>query len=219
MALILALVVLGLTTRRHRPAIDYEGAASLQIGLAEVLAGETARAVSAHGNVVLVTDYGHTQRGPLKINCWEAFHGQLKQYAEIHILATEIVAPDPQDMTRSPGISPAALVAVLDRHAAADAFVFFVDLPHWRNVEKLLPQPLKTKLVALDCHGQEPGGSPRFYYSGYFTSGLLSALIFPLGKAGGPALPRTPHERFERSYSVYTLENYESLPGEGAKLD
>jgi hypothetical protein len=104
----------------------------------------------------------------------------------------------------------------LERHAQAAAIVFFISLPQWPG-DSVIPPHLSAKIIAVDQQNVGMAGeSMRRRYSGYFSSGIMSALILPkfrsVPASTSPMNPQTPREWFDQFYSVYTEQNADRLP-------
>ena len=208
-SLIIAIALGSILLRHQRPPADRR----LYASLGQVLADETVKAIQGQGRVVIVA-YGNTlsaseprqspdlRLGPLR--------DRLKQEGGISVAATELISPDPNANNGLPGCSAAELRKLLQLHATAAAIVFLTELPEWNEVNSFIPKSNIPKLLAIDTVNPQLNR----HYGGYFTSGLLAALIGPLTQPvqvpSSP--PKTPREWFDKYYQVYTLQNYEMLP-------
>ena len=178
----------------------------IQTGLGQVLAEETAKVAPAHGRVVVFTAFTPTQLKERSNHLWHAFVSDLQKHS-LSITATESVIVNAWN-SGSLAADRAAFKELLERHANVDVLVFLVDLPDWGQMAEVLSQSRSPKIIAIDNLRQQM--KPR--YDGYFSSGILAALI---GPATGPvplSQPKTPREWFDRYYQVYTPQNFESLP-------
>ena len=179
----------------------------IQTGLGLVLAEEVAKGVPAHGRVVVITAFTPAQLKARSNYLWNTFASELEKRS-LSITTTESVLNNAWD-SGALTADRAAFKELLDRHANADALVFLVDLPEWGQMVAVLPAQYNgPKIIALDSVRQQM--KPR--YGGYFTSGMLAALIGPSTRPVLQAQPKTPREWFDKFYQVYTPQNYESLP-------
>ena len=178
----------------------------IQTGLGLVLAEETAKVVPAHGRVVVITTFTPTQLKARSNYLWNTFASELEKRS-LSITTTESVLNSAWN-SGSLTADQAAFKELLERHATADALVFFVDLPDWGQIVAALPaQYSGPKIIAMDSVRQQM--KPR--YGGYFTSGMVAALIGALPQARSQSQPKTPREWFDKYYQVYMVQNYESL--------
>jgi len=196
--------------------LDWKPIIAIQTGLGERLAEETVKTVNDHGRIVLVTNFDHS-RGRTDY-CWAAFQKELKKHGAIRIVATEVVTYDPAKDGPVLGCPRPTFQTLLARHAQTDALVFFIALPRWAG-ESVIPPHLAARIIALDQQsmaGNAGHASMQKQYTGYFTSGILSALILPGIRtepaSPPPAQPKTPREWFDQHYQVYTPQSVESLP-------
>jgi len=205
-----ALVALWFEFRPATQSVDRTPIVGKMTGMGDVLAEETVKAVHGKGRIVVVTPQDPAIAGRWPDDRWETFQRELKKHTAINIIATEIVPADGADGP-PPGCSRAAFQTLLERHAQADAIVFFMNLPDWERVETTIPQLAKLKIIVVDDHRRGP---PKRNYAGYFVNGILAALIGErTANEDQPASqPKTPREWFDKFYQVYTPQNYESLP-------
>ena len=172
------------------------------------MAEETSTAVHGRGRIVVVTDYDHRRGDRGRDYRWEAFQDEIKKHTAITIEAVEIVESDPTEPLIS-GCPSGAFKAIVERHAGVAAIIFFIDLPEWTKVAALIARPVGPKIIAVD----NVGVPTQARYVGYFSSGILSALLAVQPALGGTAAtqPQSPREWFDQHYRVYTPQNYESL--------
>ncbi|MCG3146681.1 MAG: hypothetical protein PCFJNLEI_00115 [Verrucomicrobiae bacterium] len=209
-ATLVLVIALASIWRRLQPAthkIDRAPIIGAAAGIGEALARETLDAVHHQGRLIIVTDHDPVGVDVPRDYRWEAFQAELKQQKGVTIAGSEVVEFDPDEPMVS-GCSSAALKQILNRHADVAAIVFLIDLPEWARVAGALPQNITAKIIAVDNQGI----SLRSHYSGYFSSGLLTALIArrsPLSDL--PSDPKTPREWFDKYYQVYNRQNSETL--------
>ena len=207
--LIVALVSIGLRFRPAVPAIDRAPIIGAATGIGTVLAEETLKAIQNQGRIVLVTDYDHSRSDRGRDYRWETFQAEIKKQNAVSIAATEIAEADPNEPMVS-SCPSRAFKAILDRHPAVAAIVFFIDLPEWAKVAAIIPRPVGPKIIGVD----NMSVPTMVRYSGYFSSGTLTALIAPqsvVGSSNPPSKSQAPREWFEQYYLVYTQQNYESF--------
>ena len=196
--------------RTLRPSAGNQFDGGIPVGVGQVLAEETAKAVQDHGRVVAVIGKAAQESFGVAPTEWATFRTELKKHPGVIIDATEV---DPPDTDGMPGCSAAAFNDILERHSQADAIIFFMALPSWHffSTKVALPPPPTAKIIVM---GGLMTSTPKIYYTGYFTSKLLSVLL--IGRvAAAPdqiAEPKTPREKFHNGYLVITPANYESLP-------
>ena len=179
---------------------------NVQTGFGQVLAEETAKAVQDRGHIVVVTT-DPPERFKSRANShWHAFATELEKHNAIQITATEGVT---FEMDSGQLYCPrGAFKDIWERHKDADALVFFVDLPEWAAVAEVVSQSGKPKLIAAD----NAGVLTKVHYGGYFTSGILAALIGKPAQLVPPSQPKTAREWFDKFYQVYTPQNSDMLP-------
>jgi len=200
------LIALWSIWRRINPSLPNQ---PMLAGVGLVLAEEVVTALHHEGQIVMVT-YGDPLQTKLPVSSLvTTFRNELRKHRAISLAAPEIVPANLNENEGLPGCPITVFTRVLQRHADAAAIVFFMDLPDWERAQALISQPVGPKLVALGSQAIQP----RSWYAGYFTNGLLSALVFPRRelRPGAPD-PKTPRERFDKYYQVVTPQNYESLP-------
>ena len=205
----IALVAIWLQLRPVPVQIDRAPLIGAAAGAGAVLAEETIQAVHDQGRIVLVTDYDHNHSDRGQDFRWETFQAEIKKHSGITIAAIEIVEPDPNEPMIS-ACPSAAFKAIVEHHTDSAAIIFFIDLPEWAKVAALIPRPVGPKIIAVD----NVAVPTMARYSGYFSSGILTALIAaqPSPASAPAAQPKTPREWFDKYYQVYTPQNYESLP-------
>jgi len=205
---ILILVLCGLSIwRTLRPIPDTFETNSF-VGSGQGLADETAKAVQDRGEVVAVITTTHEEKGSSLSFVWNAFRDELKKHPGIK-LTVQMLPPDQGEGV--PGCSSVAFKEVLEQHTQAAAIVFFMSLPDWRWLQMKVAVPqVSSKIIVL----ADAPPFPKSHYAGYFTSGVLSALIIQR-RGSNPnhvAKPKTPREWFANEYEVFTPQNYEALP-------
>lgn len=182
------------------------------LGVGQVLAEQTAKLLQDRGRVVAVITADHQQPGNPLHTQWEAFQGELKKHSGITMAATETIVPDPNDpQADTAACSLAAFASVLERHAQADAIVFFVGLPgwHWLEERNLVPRSIGSKIIVL---GSTSIGAKQ-HYEPYFLKEIVSVLVIRWASSpSSTAKPRTPREWFDQEYQILTPQNYQSLP-------
>lgn len=177
----------------------------LYTGMGEVLAEETAQRVR-EGSVAIVAYADET--GGTSDPRVEAFRRGLQKYSSLRITTSEHIPADPNLNNGLPGCPPAKFLDILQRHSKAAAIIFFVELPDY-DALNFSPETPSPKLIAIDT------ASPQLkrHYHGYFVTGKLTALVAPSNQEPTSSTePKMPREWFDRSYQVYTAQNYESLP-------
>ena len=206
--LALALVALWFWSRSDVVRVPQAETKGIQSGLGQVLAAEVAKVAPAHGRVVVITVFTPAQLKARSNYLWNTFASELEKRS-LSITSERVLnnAWDSGSLTAD----RAAFRELLDRHATADALVFLVDLPEWGQMVAVLPsQSTGPKIIALDSIRQQM--KPR--YGGYFTSGMVAALIATrsVPAAAPVAQPKTPREWFDKFYQIYKPQNFEALP-------
>jgi len=196
--LLVALILIGRSLWQSVPALDRTRFVSLGHRLAE----ETNRAIQGKGQVVAVLagPVFDDEHSPLH-DQWKSFQTELARQSGIRLAAPEILPADPNDIIPGAGCSRQQLKETLEKHATADAIVFFFALPDWSLVAPQLPARVTAKILVSD----NQAGAAKRRYENYFSAGLLAVLI--LEWSGG-----TPGDIFAQHYTVFTSENYRLLP-------
>lgn len=205
LAIVVSLWIVWLNLRSPKPQFDPTPLIKRQIGVGQALAGETVKAVQDQGRIVIVTPYD--QKNPhWRNDCWKAFQAELAKHPGIHIEPPEIVS-----LNLNGNCKKDKFKELLQRHASANAIVFFCGLPDWTDAQSSLSAPGSTKILVVD---DASDGLGQWQYSGYLSSGFVKALIYASGIASSNVVvqPQTPREWFETYYRVYTPENYQTLP-------
>ena len=204
--LVVALLLLWLRLKPEIAKVDRQAVVALNTGLGQALAEETVKAVHDRSSVVIVTMDLPVQLKSRSNYQWNGFASELQQHSAIHIIATESVQLDQESGRQSWPLG--AFKEIWERHTDAAAFVFFVDLPGWATVAELSSKAGGPKIIAID----NMGPLTKLHYGGYFTSGILAALIGAPTQPVPPAQPKTPREWFDQHYQVYTPQNFDTLP-------
>ena len=210
-ALLGALVLLWLQSRPAGVKVSRAEVVNVQASVGLALAEETIKAIQDHGSIVIVTADPPERLHVQSNSQWHAFESELQKHGAIHITAIEGVKFELESGQLF--CPPAAFEELWERHATADALIFLIDLPEWAAVAGAMAPSGKPKIIAVD----NVGALTKVHYGGYFTSGILAALI---GKAGRPVQngqPKTSREWFEKYYQVYTPQNIDSLPDAGER--
>ena len=204
--LLIALVSIGRRLRPTMPQVDR----TRFVGLGQVLADETVKAMAGHGRVVVVINAAHQLASNPAHAELENFQSGLKKHESVSLAATEVVPADPDEMVIGNSCSGAQLQAILLKHENADAIIFLIGLPEWGIVQArgLAPQPGKAKIIVA-LTGAVPTKSE---YAGYFANGFLAVLIGGRRAPTQVAHPKTPREWFDQYYQVYTPQNFATLP-------
>jgi hypothetical protein len=209
--LVLAVALFSIWTRfrPYQPQVNRPLIFGVNVGIGEVLAQETVKAVHDRGHIVPVLNYDPDSRDRPPDYRWDSFCAEMKKHSAIHLEPAEVIEHDPHE-DQAIGCPTVAFEGLLQRHPDADAFVFFIDLPLWGRVSSSIPTSATVKLIAVDTMGVPN----KRHYDGYFSTGILAALIGASVQppAAGLANPTTPAEWFAKFKEVYTPQNYSSLP-------
>jgi hypothetical protein len=192
--LLAALVALWLQSGISQPNI--KGSPFQTLG--QVLAEEAAKAIQDHGQVVAVPIDPHGQSSAIWQEQWAAFTDELKKHPSI-----TLAAPEFTDLDR-----PIPLADFLQQHAQAGVIVFFVDPQSWNDLDSVPNPQTAPKIVAVG----NPDLPAKTVYTRFFTSGILAALILPHPLSSYQVEPKSQREWFAKYYSLFTRQNYESLP-------
>ena len=132
------------------------------IGLGEVLADESAKAVDDHGTIVpVVADYHTTGSSPMTYE-WKTFAKEIKKHAGVKMAAPIVIKID-EAATGDPGISRANFENLVEKNASAGALVFFVGLPAWEANNPLTLPAVAPKIIAV--HNSPQPAKPYFVHS------------------------------------------------------
>lgn len=171
------------------------------IGLGQVLAEETSKAINGRGRVVAVVTEAHTgSESPLHDQFVE-FQKTLKA-GGVELAATESVPLEENSI--SMGVSAQNLDAILKKHAAVNAIVLLVGLPEL-GVQP--PITLPARHPAIITLQATPSGARS-----YLERGIATVLILPRMTPGEAAEPTTPRGWFDKYFEVFTAKNIQSLP-------
>ena len=176
------------------------------IGLGEVLADETAKAINSHGTVVpVVASYHTTGSTPMALE-WKTFSKNLQKHSGVNMAAPIVVKLDEVMGMGEPGISRADFENLIQKNASAGALVFFVGLPAWDANHPLTLPSGAPKIIAL--HNSPMPIKPYFVNS--IATLLITSRQTPEEKVTGE--PKTPRQSFNRYFQVFTAQNYQTLP-------
>lgn len=204
--IIVSVVSIWLTLRPSSGSFE----ARPSVGVGEILAEKTARAIQDKGKIVAVVAEAYRIRGSESQVQWEAFQVELKKHTGISLVTTEVVQPGQGD--GMPGCPVTVFKDLLVKHANVDAIVFFMSLPDWRWLQNRgsIPEQLIPKIFVRD----DASVSPKNHYGGYFARGLLAMLVMRRLEANPQQIskPTTTREWFENEYQIFTSQNYEALP-------
>ena len=175
------------------------------IGLGEVLAAETAKAIDNHGTVIPVLADYHTMGNTPLTDEWKTFAKEIKKHGGVTLGNPVIIKLE--ETTGEPALARADFDNLVEKNSTAGALVFFVGLPLWDATKPLtLPSGGAPKIIAVH-NAPQP-------VKKYFTSSIATLLITsrqsPDDKATGE--PKTPRQWFDKYFQVFTAENYQSLP-------
>jgi len=198
LVILIALIFIGSTLLPHSPRTNH----APFIGVGQAMARATAKLVQEQGQiaVILSDDY---QADDIPVHDeWQAFCAELKKHPGVHLLGTEIV--DLPTLVEF-GLTRIQAADILKKYPTINVLVSFCGIPPWNQAElSALPRPA-PKIVAVagrDVPIKE-----------YLASGIAAVVIAPRIPLRTTATqPRSPAEWFDRSFQVYTTENYQSLP-------
>ena len=187
----------------------YEGAPKINhapfIGLGEVLADETAKAIDNHGTVIPVLANYHTTGSTPLTDEWKTFAKEIKKHSGVTLANPVIVKLD--ETTGEPALARADFDNLVEKNSAAGAVVFFVGLPLWDPANPLtLPSGKAPKIIAVH-------NTPlpfKKYFTGSVATLLITSRQSPDEKAAGE--PKTTRQWFDKYFQVFTAENYQSSP-------
>lgn len=193
----ISLVSLFFTMCERSPKINR----GLFIGLGEVLADETIKAIDSHGTVVPVLATYHTTGSTPVADEWETFAKEFKKHSGVKLAEPVIVKLD----QATGALSRNDFDNLVEKHATTGALVFFVGLPLWDAKNPLTLPRVAPKIIALDNTPQP--------YQPYFTSSIVTVLITSRSTPDDPAEkePKTSRQWFDRYFQIVTAENYQSL--------
>ena len=199
--IIISLVSLFFTMCEDTPKINHDPF----IGLGEVLATETARAIDNHGTVIPVLANYHITGNTPMTDEWKTFAKEIKKRSGVTLANPVIVKLD--ETTGEPALARADFDDLVEKNSTAGAVVFFVGLPLWDTAKPLtLPSGGAPKIIAVH--------NAPLPFKKYFTSSIVTLLITsrqtPEEKAAGE--PKTPRQWFDKYFQVFTAENYQSSP-------
>jgi len=178
-------------------------------GIGQVVAEQTAKLLKERGEIVVVVMKFDNKHMNALTAPPEAFRAALKSYPGIRIRTTESVSAQPQAMI-GPGTSLSAdqFIALLEKHATADALVSFVGVPlfqpaDWDKIPRRRPKVIEA-------------GSYSPQIREFLERQIVQVSIQPRFKSFQETNePVTPREWFDRYYMVVTAENLSELPSFG----
>ena len=174
------------------------------IGLGEVLADESAKAIDEKGTLVPVVASYHTAGNSPMTFEWKTFAKTLKKHSGVKMAAPIVVKID-EAATGEPGISRADFENLVRNNASAGALVFFVGLPAWEANNPLTLPTGAPKIIAV--HNSPQPAKP--YFANSIATLLITSRQSPEEKATGE--PKTPRQAFDRYFQVFTTQNYQTL--------
>ncbi len=198
LVLLIAVVFIGSTLLSHSPKTNH----APFIGVGQTVARATASLVQEQGQIAVILPEGY-QTDDLSVHDeWQAFCAELKRHPGVHLLGTEIV--DLPTLAEF-GLTQIQAADILNKYPTINVLVSFCGIPPWNQAElSALPRPA-PKIVAV-AGGDVP-------IKGYLASGIAAVVIAPrIPPRTTATQPRSPAEWFDRSFQVYTPENYQSLP-------
>ncbi|MEI6085058.1 MAG: hypothetical protein WCS70_12245 [Verrucomicrobiota bacterium] len=174
------------------------------IGLGQVLADETAKAIGDRGRVVLVIAEYHERAGTPMNDQLVEFRKTLKGHTGIEITATEVVAINKIEMM--PGLSTKAFNDLLKKHSSVNGLVIFIGLPMLEREPTLEIPARHPKIIAIQT--SSPATKP------YFERQIADVLIVPRMSPAdsGTTPPATSRSWFDKYFEVITAKNYQALP-------
>ena len=173
-------------------------------GLGQALAVETAKVLHDHGRVVVIRASEHAMDNLPENDTWRAFCTEMERHPSIRVVATVVVNSEPP---MEYGLTRARLDSILEQQPEIDGVVSLYGIAECdpRRPFELPRKNLKIIVV-------QPNPVP---IKPYFANGLLAvAIVRRENPASDLAKPRTPAGWFARSYQVFTVGNYQSLPDE-----
>jgi len=198
--LIVSLVSLWFTVAPHTPKINR----APFIGLGEVLAEETAKAIGNSGTVVPVITTYHTTGNTPMTDEWKTFAKEIKRHSGMLLAEPVIVKLD--DSWVVPSLSHTDFDKLVKEYVGVDVIVFFVGLPVWEDKNPLTLPRVAPKIIAV----HNIATPVKQYFTSTIATALITSRIVPDANAIGE--PKTPHQWFNRYFQVFTAQNYQSLP-------
>ena len=200
-----ALLSIWLTNRTPTIQISKEEFCGVQTGLGQTLAGAVTKISPEPSRVVVVTSFQPDSFKKYSKYLWPAFATELKKQK---LEATIVTVPGNAWNSGDTPADQAAFKGLLEQYRKTDVLILFVDLPEWGRVAQALADYSGPTILAVDHQAERL----KPHYGGYFSSGILAALIGPSTRPVPQVQPKTPREWFDRNYQVYTPQNFETLP-------
>ena len=174
------------------------------IGLGEVLADETTKAIGNHGTVVPVITSYHTAGSTPMTDEWKTFAKEIKKHSGVKLAEPVIVKLD--EAMGEPGVSHAEFDKIVDQHGKANAIVLLVGLPMWDPKNPLTLPNGAPKIIAMNSMPMPV----KQYFDRSIITVLITSRMTPETATTGE--PKTPRQWFDRYFEIITAQNYQSLP-------
>ena len=179
------------------------------IGIGQVVADETARALGDHGRVMLLVSDLRRDPHSLEQPQRDGFLREIANHHQIRVVATETVravAPPIEDATRDLGLTNEQFAELLEKHNDADAVVALIELPAFNPAQPLKLPRVHPKIIAAQM--------PLQSGQAYLRDKTIVAFIAKReeSSAAAPTKPRTPREWFHRYFQVITVADRAAQP-------
>ena len=176
------------------------------VAVGEVLAEETSRLLGGKGNIVVIGRASAKEGQSAGNEQITSLGAALRRRASPKIAATEWLPQPPRLSMNTSDLTAEQLVALLEKHPEANAFVVFAGLPPLSPplAEKLTARSLK--LLAVCGYGAT--------LRRWLAAHVLAAAVVPrFGElpAGTPA-PKTVKDWFSQEFELLTPESLAQLP-------
>ena len=176
------------------------------VAVGEVLAEETSRLLGGKGNIVVIGRASAKEGQSAGNEQITSLGAALRRRASPKLAATEWLPQPPRMTMNASDLTAEQLVALLEKHPEANAFVIFAGLPP-------LSPPLAEKLTARSLNLLAVCGYGTTVRQ-WLEAHLLAAAVVPrFGELppGTPA-PKTAKDWFSQEFEILTPESRGHLP-------
>jgi len=176
------------------------------VAVGEVLAEETSRLLGGKGNIVVIGRVSAKEGQSAGNEQITSLGAAMRRRASPKIGATEWLPQPPRLSMNASDVTTEQLVALLEKHPEANAFVVFAGLPPLSPplAEKLTARPLK--LLAVCGYGTT--------VRRWLEAQVLAAAVVPrFGELPpGTSAPKTAKDWFSQEFELLTPESLAQLP-------
>lgn len=166
------------------------------IGLGEMMAEQTTKALSGHGRIVVFRQSEQFTSNVGIQRQWEAFQDRLKACGNLEIAAVET------DFT----LTREQLDTILKKYSTADAIVSFVGLPMDDLNKPYVPPGPAPKIIV---YFKEPFPAKQFFANGFVTV-MIRPRMSDDERSNVPP-PQSPRDWFDMYFQVFDGSNYQTM--------